>query len=114
MNTNGVISFLGTMSTYTPTPFPLESRKRLIAPFWADVDTTNGGDIWYRETTNSTLLQMVSQEISTVFPEQHKFQATWVFIATWSNVAFFWADVIGAKKVKGIDDSYSLWTQCQS
>ena len=111
MNTNGVISFLGTMSTYTPTPFPLGSRKRLIAPFWADVDTRNGGDVWYRETTNSTLLQMVSEEIRTVFPEQHKFQATWGFIATWSNVAFFFADDIGKKKVNGINDSYSLWAK---
>jgi hypothetical protein len=102
------------MSTYTPTSFPLRSRKRLIAPFWADVDTRNGGDIWYRETTNSTLLQMVSEEISAVFPEQHKFQATWVFIATWSNVAFYGAGVIGARKVNEIDDSYSLWTKYQS
>ncbi|CAG2215760.1 unnamed protein product [Mytilus edulis] len=49
VNTNGVISFLGPMSTYTPSPFPLGSNKRLVAPYWADIDTRNGGDIWYRK-----------------------------------------------------------------
>ena len=88
------------MSTYTPTPFPLESNRRLISPYWTDIDTSNGGDIWYRESTNSTLLQRVSQEIRGVFPEQYKFHPSWLFIATWDNVAFFGADAIGKTKVK--------------
>ena len=78
MNTNGVISFLGNMSTYNPSPLPLGSRKQLIAPYWADIG--EGGDIWYRESTNSTLLQM--------FSEKNKFEASWLFIATWDKVAF--------------------------
>ncbi|CAC5404309.1 unnamed protein product [Mytilus coruscus] len=44
VNTNGVISFLGTMRTYTPSPFPLASKRRLIAPYWTDIDTGKGGD----------------------------------------------------------------------
>ena len=88
------------MSTYTPSPFPLGSNRRLIAPYWTDIDTGNGGDIWYRESTNSTLLQRVSQEIRGVFAEQYKFQASWLFIATWDNVAFYGADAIGKIKVK--------------
>jgi len=99
VNTNGVISFLGTMTTYTPSPFPLESHKRLIAPYWTDIDTTYGGDIWYRESTNRTLLQQVSHGIRRTFPEQYKFQATWLFIATWDNVPFFGANNIGVTKV---------------
>ena len=101
MNTNGVISFLGTMSTYTPSPFPLGSNKRLVAPYWSDIDTRNGGDVWYRESTNITLLQMVSLEIRRVFPEHYKFQASWIFIATWDNVAFYRANSVGKTKVKG-------------
>ena len=101
MNTNGVISFLGTMSTYTPSPFPLGSNKRLVAPYWTDIDTNNGGDVWYRESTNRTLLQRVSQEIRRVFPEQYKFQASWIFIATWDNVAFYGANSVGKTKVNG-------------
>jgi hypothetical protein len=99
VNTNGVISFLGTMSTYTPSPFPLGSNRQLIAPYWTDIDTRKGGDIWYRESTNSTLLQMVSLEIRRVFPEQYKFQASWLCIATWDNVAFFGFASLGVTKV---------------
>ncbi|XP_052091067.1 protein mesh-like isoform X1 [Mytilus californianus] len=98
VNTNGVISFLGTMSSYTPTPFPLGSSRRLVAPYWADMDTRNGGDIWYRETTNSTLLQKASVEIQTIFPRQYNFKASWMFIGTWKEVAFFGADSNGKQK----------------
>jgi hypothetical protein len=100
VNTNGVISFLGTMSSFTPSPFPLGSNKRLIAPYWTDIDTRNGGDIWYRESTNRTLLQLVSRPIRLLFPEQYRFQASWLFIATWDNVAFHGANAIGKTKVK--------------
>ena len=88
------------MSNYTPSPFPLGSNKRLIAPYWTDIDTRNGGDIWYRESTNSTLFQRVLLEIRRVFPEQYTFQASWIFIATWDNVAFYGANEIGKTKVK--------------
>jgi hypothetical protein len=87
------------MSTYTPSPFPLGSNRQLIAPYWTDIDTRKGGDIWYRESTNSTLLQRVSLEIRRVFPEQYKFEASWLFIATWDNVAFFGSASIGVTKV---------------
>ncbi|XP_063420882.1 sushi domain-containing protein 2-like [Mytilus trossulus] len=92
VNTNGVISFLGTMRTFTPSAFPLASERRIIAPYWADIDTNNGGDVWYRESTNLTLLGEASEEIHEIFPEQFNFHASWMFIATWDNVAFFGAD----------------------
>ena len=50
VSTNGVISFLQAVSTYTPHSFPLGSDRRLIAAFWGDVDTRrNGGRIYYRQ-----------------------------------------------------------------
>ena len=94
------------MNTFTPSPFPLGSNRRLVAPYWTDIDTRNGGDVWYRESTNRTLLQRVSQEIRRVFPEQYKFQASWIFIATWDNVAFYGADSVGRTKVKGKENLY--------
>ena len=99
VNTNGVISFLGNMSTYTPSSFPLGSSRRLIAPYLADIDTRNGGDIWYRESTNKALLQQVSAQIRANFPEQYKFQASWLFIATWVNVTSYGANDTADKKV---------------
>ena len=51
VNTNGIISFLGEVFQYTPEPFPIGEDRRLIAPYWSDVDTTNGGIVYYGERT---------------------------------------------------------------
>lgn len=37
VNTNGNITFSGSLGTYTPSAFPVASRP-MIAPYWADVD----------------------------------------------------------------------------
>ena len=89
VNTNGVISFLSTVSTFTPDPFPLDGDRRLVAAFWGDVDTRKGGVVLYRESTDPVILKRASLEIRTYFPKFFRFQATWVFIATWDRVAFY-------------------------
>ncbi|XP_062583122.1 protein mesh-like [Saccostrea cucullata] len=89
VNTNGVISFLRTVSTFTPDPFPLDDNRRLVAIFWADVDTRNGGTVWYRESTDQSILDRATNEVRAYFPQFFRFQATWVFIATWDDVAFY-------------------------
>lgn len=100
MNTNGVISFLRPVGTYTPNPFPIANDARMIAPFWADIDTRNGGTVWYRETTNDTLLDRATDEVRAYFPGFFRFRASWVFIATWDRVAFFGCASGGCFKVK--------------
>nr|XP_022323644.1 protein mesh-like [Crassostrea virginica] len=89
VNTNGVISFLSPVGTYTPNPFPIANDARMIAPFWADIDTRKGGTVWYRETTEDSLLDRATDEIKDYFPQFLRFRASWIFIATWENVAFF-------------------------
>ena len=79
------------VSQYTPNPFPLGDGRRLITPFWADVDTTNGGRVSYRESTDTLLLQRATGDVRRAFIAQHKFTATWIFIATWERVAFYGA-----------------------
>ncbi|XP_060075248.1 sushi domain-containing protein 2-like [Ylistrum balloti] len=96
VNTNGVISFLGVVSQYTPDPFPLDNSRRLIAPFWADVDIRNGGTVWYRETTNTSILRRATEEVRLFYPSQSRFVAAWVFIATWDDVAFYGATTAAA------------------
>nr|XP_022323656.1 protein mesh-like [Crassostrea virginica] len=98
VNTNGVISFLQTVSTYTPDPFPLANDARMIAPFWADIDTTRGGTVWYRETTDKQLLDRATDEVRAYFPKFMKFRASWIFIATWDHVAFYGCSEDGCSK----------------
>jgi hypothetical protein len=74
VNTNGVISFLGTMSTYTPSPFPLGNNRRLVAPYWSDIDTRNGGDVWYRESTNRTLFKECHRKFVVFFQNSINFR----------------------------------------
>ena len=99
MNTNGVISFLQTVSTYTPDPFPIANDARMIAPFWADINTLRGGTVWYRETTDIKLLDRATDEVRAYFPKFLKFRASWLFVATWDHVAFFGCSNEGCSKV---------------
>ncbi|XP_062572621.1 LOW QUALITY PROTEIN: protein mesh-like, partial [Saccostrea cucullata] len=92
VNANGVVSFLQTVRTYTPNPFPIANDARMIAPFWADVNTINGGTVWYRETVNSTLLNRASEEVRAYFPRFFRFRASWIFIVTWDQVAYHGCD----------------------
>ena len=86
-----MISFLVQVSQYTPASFPLGDSRRLVAPFWADVDTRNGGQVFYRETTDSQLLKRATNDVTATFVDHRKFKATWLFVATWYEVAFYGA-----------------------
>ena len=99
VNTNGVVSFLVEVSQYTPDPFPLGDQRRLISPFWGDVDTRNGGTVSYRESADPVLLQQATNDVRRAFLAHEKFSATWIFIATWDRVAFFGATESAKSKV---------------
>ena len=77
------------VGAFTPEPFPLGSGLQLIAPYWADVDTTGTGNVWYRETTDLDLLDQVQQEIRRVFSDQQQFVSINIFIATWDHVGYY-------------------------
>ena len=88
MSTNGALSFTSPISQYTPEPFPTNAAEEIIAPFWADVDTTGTGSISYRETTNADLLQRADNDIRRAF-STITFSSKYLFIATWDHVGFF-------------------------
>ncbi|XP_054854871.1 IgGFc-binding protein-like [Eublepharis macularius] len=88
VNNNGVVSFDNPVSQYTPDPFPLTDGRAFVAPFWADVDNRITGEVYYRQSQDEQLLQRVTADINTYFPHE-KFMATWVFVATWDQVAFY-------------------------
>ena len=70
-------------------PFPI--AVPLIAPYWADVDTTseNGGTVWYRETTSQADRNRAQSEIRAIFMDASQFVPSLVFIATWDHVGYF-------------------------
>ncbi|XP_071497302.1 sushi domain-containing protein 2-like [Diadema antillarum] len=94
VNTNGIISFLKNVSQYTPDSFPLDDDRRVVAPFWADVDASKEtGNVWFRQTTDETeLLANLTEQIASIFRVEFRFQpfdAKFAFLATWENVTFY-------------------------
>ncbi len=88
MNNNGAISFTAGISQYTPNPFG-ELNIKLIAPYWADVDTRGAGAVWYRECNDTELLARATEEIRRAFLDQGSFTTTYLFITTWDHVGYF-------------------------
>ncbi|XP_069583832.1 sushi, nidogen and EGF-like domain-containing protein 1 isoform X7 [Ranitomeya imitator] len=92
VNNNGVVSFLREVSQFTPVAFPISGDRRVVAAFWADVDNRRGGEVFYQETEDPSVLRRANHDIHTYFPELSDFNATWVFIATWYRVTFYGGD----------------------
>ncbi len=88
VNNNGLLSFLQGVSQFTPEAFPLTGGQKLIAPFWADVDTGGTGTVWFRTTTDSGLLARARDEV-TAFFDQDDFSPAYLFVATWDHVGYY-------------------------
>ena len=56
-----------------------------IAPYWADVDITTFGQIFYNSVNDSQRMQKVNSLVS--FNFDVSFSATYIFHATWDRVA---------------------------
>lgn len=86
-----MVSFERGISAFFATPFPLNNTQGLIAVYWTDVDTTpeGSGTVWYRETTDDTLLRRFRDEIKRAFPIQRIFNPISLFIATWDHVGYY-------------------------
>ena len=63
----------------------------LIAPFWADADTTVGsgtGHVYYRSSTNQTLLDRATAIVNTAFIGVN-FAPEHLYVVTWFEVGYF-------------------------
>ena len=70
--------------------FPLGMERKFVAPFWADVDTTSAGEVWYRQSTDLDLLARATTQINNAFPlVRPQFSAVHLFIVTWDRVGYF-------------------------
>ncbi len=66
VNTNGLISFL------TPISKPYSDTKYLISipfisPFWSDINTLIGGQIYYRESSSLSDLNQSKNDIASIY-----------------------------------------------
>ena len=92
INDNGIISFDNPYNVRTPLSFPLRSSSAmLIAPYWADVDTRSrrSGNIYYRQTTDPSLLARATSEIRAAFLASQNVTITHLLIATWDRVGYY-------------------------
>ncbi|XP_056187494.1 sushi, nidogen and EGF-like domain-containing protein 1 [Falco biarmicus] len=97
VNNNGVVSFGTGVPEFTPEPFPLPGHRPFVAPYWADVDTRLGGDVFYRQSQEPELLARLTRDLTpAVTSSDPTPKPTWAFVATWYRVSFFGA---ASKKV---------------
>ena len=60
----------------------------IIVPFLANADTTGIGNVYYRLTTNQTLLNQAAQTINNAFGET-SFIPQYLVVATWFQVGYY-------------------------
>ncbi|XP_059387418.1 LOW QUALITY PROTEIN: alpha-tectorin-like [Carassius carassius] len=89
VNNNGHLTFDGAWGSFSPYQFPAYGGKDLIAPFWTDIDNQLNGVISYQQYTSGSVLTQATQDINQYFPDL-SFSASWVFVATWDRVAYFY------------------------
>ena len=73
----------------SPYSLPLYDPLQFVAPYWADVDIIGTGDIYYRQTTDPSLLARATSEIRAAFPEYEHNVMTNLFITTWHAVGYY-------------------------
>ena len=90
MSNNGYITTIESYGQFEPLRFNTVFFP-LIAPYWADVDTTpaGGGLVWYRVSTSQADRDRARNDIRAVFQEAARFTPTVVFIATWDHVGYY-------------------------
>ena len=90
INDNGVISFSSRYNVRTPLSLPLNGTDKIIAPYWADVDTRGTGQVFYRQTTDPSLLARATTEIRAAFSNSQNVAITNLLIVTWDNVGYYY------------------------
>ena len=87
MHSDGVIGIEDEPSSEGPYAFPAAGPK-LIAPFWAGSDTSMYSEpaVFYRETTDASLLLRVEKLINSSY--NVNFVPSALFIATWDNIGY--------------------------
>lgn len=95
VNNNGDVTFDAPLRQFNSQAFPISVSHKIIAPFWTDIDTRKGGYLWYRTTTDYTILRRGTNEIHSLFPGILHVSPTWMMVITWEDVAAFGCSASG-------------------
>ena len=82
------------------------SSTAKIFTYSANVDTTNIGEVFYRETKDPFLLKKAAALMLSLLPEQSDATPTSLFIATWFYVGYYDGH---SDKVATTPSSCHLW-----
>ena len=88
VSTNGALSFGERLQSYSGEHLSMVNTA-LVAPFWADVDTREIGEVFYRQTNESSCITDVVNILREVFEDAVGFTPFTLFIATWNNVGCY-------------------------
>ena len=89
INSNGFISFISPkIKSSSPKEYPISTP--IISPFWSDIDTEVGGQIYYRESSSSSDLNQAEREIAKGYSTS--FSPSRLYIITWDQVAAYDGD----------------------
>ncbi|XP_059051418.1 nidogen-like [Achroia grisella] len=91
VNNFGIISFRADIPSFLNAEFPLPYPS--IAAFYTNVDTSESGAVYYRETDESHVLSKAEESVQDNFHDYYDFKPTSVFIATWLDVTFKSTDI---------------------
>ena len=58
----------------------------IVLPFWTYASYRNQSQVWYRITTDGTLLERARRDVQRAFINHDNFQPLWLLIATWEDV----------------------------
>ena len=85
---DGIVS-LGTRYFYNSFPLPLRNlSQHVIAPFWADVEYKLRDNIFYRQTSEPSLLARATREVRSAFPTSSNATIKNLLIITWDDVRY--------------------------
>ena len=91
VSTNGLISFESSFDSFAPTPLPrgVPPFIPLIAPLWADFDFRESGNIFYRVSSDNSLLEAIVMAMALENSAYMDFRPTLAVVITWFQSQLF-------------------------
>ena len=86
---NGILSFEQEPLDLFPINYFHFVTSQSIAPFYANVDITGTGNVFYRQTADTNLLMRATNEIQSAFLASTNASIKNLLIVTWNDVGYY-------------------------